>query len=499
MRIVIVLAISLLFITNPCSQAADWPELSGPYFGQKPPGMIPEMFAQFIADSNDHKHSAPAFSGDGTEMFFSVFLGNDFPERIMVTRLVDGIWSKPTEAAFSGTFHEGGPKFAPDGNRLYFYSRRPTSGGTEPSETPNIWHVDRTDDGWSDPILLTLFSDFEYGATIGFVGTDESVYATIETKNPRDFDLWVARKERDTFAKPVKIGSPISKPGSYEFGGILIDDGQTLIFSAAFRYHTGGVDLFISTKNEDSTWSEPRRMGDMINRGNGRFAGLSPDGKYFYFTSYRSGPEEIYWVDASIIDYLKTEDLNLIDAVMQTLLDSGKDAALAQYHQFEKRHNRYYTFDELLFGTVADYLMDKNSIDAANLAFEINEELFGKTKTLVQQLRIAVQNNDDSEQSRLLGELVTLSRQPGNMLENDINRLGYRLMGLDLVEPAIRAFRTNTMLFPNSGNVFDSYAEALLMNADTTASIENYKNSLRLDPNNENARKILTDLGVTIE
>ena len=36
---------------------------------------------------------------------------------------------------------------------------------------------------------------------------------------------------------------------------------------------------------------------------------LSPDGKYFFFNTTRSGNWDIYWVDAKIIEDLKPKEL----------------------------------------------------------------------------------------------------------------------------------------------------------------------------------------------
>ena len=35
---------------------------------------------------------------------------------------------------------------------------------------------------------------------------------------------------------------------------------------------------------------------------------LSPDGKYFFFTSGRGGSDDIYWVDAAIIETYRYQD-----------------------------------------------------------------------------------------------------------------------------------------------------------------------------------------------
>ncbi len=499
MKITITILLTFCCMVGVESRAVDWPSPSGPYLGQDPPGMIPELFVPFLADTVDHKHSSPAFSADGTEMYFSLYFGGEFPQKIMVTRILDGIWTKPEVAEFSGTYQEGGPIFGPGDRRIYYYSRRPRSGETEQAAKSSTWYVDRTENGWSEPKLFAPFADILTGVNIGYVSDDGSVYAGVGSDKPRDVDLWAAHRQKDAFADPIRLPDPISRPGSFEGDCILMDNGQTMVLSSIFRYRPGSWDLFISTRKTDSTWSEPRRMGDMINSGGARFAGLSPDGKYLFFASYRTGIEELYWVDAGIVDYLKTEDLNLIDRVTQTLLTSGKEAALEQYYRFEQKYRDYYLFDAKLFGTVAEYLLDDNRFESAGWAFELNQQLFDRPRTLMQQLRLAVQSNDESEITRLYNEFDSLTNEPDGRIEDDINDLGYRLMRLGLIEAARHTLEMNTRLYPESGNAYDSYAEVLLTSGDTTIAIDNYRQSLKLAPDNENARKVLTDLGVPLE
>ena len=56
------------------AQETDFPKLNGPYLGQKPPGMTPELFAPEIFKQvpGNSVHSAPSFSYDGKEMYYTV-------------------------------------------------------------------------------------------------------------------------------------------------------------------------------------------------------------------------------------------------------------------------------------------------------------------------------------------------------------------------------------------------------------------------------------------
>ncbi len=63
--------------------------------------------------------------------------------------------------------------------------------------------------------------------------------------------------------------------------------------------------------------------------------------------------------------------------------------------------------------------------------------------------------------------------------EWDINTLGYEyLMNLKKPKIALCILKANTILFPKSPNVYHSYGEALKINGDMKASVENYQKAL---------------------
>ncbi len=83
--------------------------------------------------------------------------------------------------------------------------------------------------------------------------------------------------------------------------------------------------------------------------------------------------------------------------------------------------------------------------------------------------------------------------------ESDINRLGYNLMGADLMSDALEVFKENIARYPQSFNTYDSYAEGLMNNGDEAGAIKYYKKSLEVFPCNVNAVNILADMDVTYD
>lgn len=78
--------------------------------------------------------------------------------------------------------------------------------------------------------------------------------------------------------------------------------------------------------------------------------------------------------------------------------------------------------------------------------------------------------------------------------EGDLNNLGYKYMGAGQMDEALMVFKLNADAYPQSWNVYDSYAEALAKNGEFEAAIINYQKSLELNPENENGKEALDGL-----
>lgn len=81
-----------------------------------------------------------------------------------------------------------------------------------------------------------------------------------------------------------------------------------------------------------------------------------------------------------------------------------------------------------------------------------------------------------------------------NVSEAAINRIGYMLLQMKRTDDAIAVLEQNTVDFPQSGNTWDSLAEAYMIKGDKEAAIRYYEKSLTLDPNNTNAVELLKKL-----
>ena len=63
-----------------------------------------------------------------------------------------------------------------------------------------------------------------------------------------------------------------------------------------------------------------------------------------------------------------------------------------------------------------------------------------------------------------------------------------------MTEESVRVFRLAIEIYPRSANLFDSLGEAYINNRDVNNAIKSYERSLSLNPQNDNAKKMLEQL-----
>ncbi|MFN7107268.1 MAG: tetratricopeptide repeat protein [Brevundimonas sp.] len=108
------------------------------------------------------------------------------------------------------------------------------------------------------------------------------------------------------------------------------------------------------------------------------------------------------------------------------------------------------------------------------------------------QERLEAEGFDQAE--RVAAELAARDGA-GALSESDLNNWGYRLLSRGRVADALTLMKLIVSLYPQSGNAYDSLAEAYARSGDRVRARENYQRSLALDPANANAAEQLRLLG----
>ena len=118
-----------------------------------------------------------------------------------------------------------------------------------------------------------------------------------------------------------------------------------------------------------------------------------------------------------------------------------------------------------------------------------------QTTSICQPLTEAIIGVGIEEAVKLYSSLKVHQAGKYNFAENELNTLGYRLLDRNRAAEAIEILKLNVAAYPESGNVYDSLAEAYMVDGNNALAIEYYKKSLEKDPNNDNAKGMLAKLG----
>ena len=277
----------------------DSPITKETYFGQKPPGLIPEIFAPGIVSINGRFEGAVSFSPDLEEIYFAAS-NEDEETSIYFSKLEANKWTPIKRVDFSNgeKNEEMHPFVSPDGKRIYFTAM--DAAFTD----EKIWYVNRLGDSWSDAMLLDSPIN------------DDLVFFPNQAKNG---DLYYFNLSKfKTYYAPNKNGEfPEVLEVALEFGhhAFISPSQDYLIVTERNNAEEGRKDndMYVYFKENDGTWTKPINLGNTINTSfNEKGPRITPDGKYLFFgrderdeRDGNVGLANIYWVSTEIIEKLR--------------------------------------------------------------------------------------------------------------------------------------------------------------------------------------------------
>ena len=250
---------------------------------------------------------APAFTPDGKTVYFTRDNGTDYD--IMVSHHEGSGWSKPEIAPFSGKWRDLEPAMAPDGSYMIFASSRPLPGTAtapdgswggqpHPGKGGNLWRVNRTKQGWSEPGRLPDTVNRSTNVFSPAIAANGDLYFMEASGEGMHFRLFCSRFVNGSYQPPEIL--PFS---AGQYGGVdasVAPDESFMVF-ASNRPPTPPKqgDLFIVFR-KDGQWGEPQHLPDSINHlGGATETRLGPDGHTLYFSSGYIVPTQLPKADAA--------------------------------------------------------------------------------------------------------------------------------------------------------------------------------------------------------
>lgn len=310
MRNILFLLLLISGIAVGARDKSNFPLLKGEYLGQKPPGIVPEIFAPgIVSDSSWWEHCQVAISPKGDEIYWSAWTeaymgpdGKTNTEQLFYSKLENGKWTKPALAEFVRKYlkvNNGGPVYSPDGNKLYFSSTREGGLGGR-----DIWYVERNKHGWSNPVNI--------GKPYNSEGNND--WTPVFTNKGNAFHMGWNEKEKPlcyrysngVFSAPIPV---ILQPEFQPWWPLYVSPDESYLIFSGYHYldNFGSLDLYICFKMDDGQWGYPVNMGKDINSNRTeRFPVVSPDGKYLFFVRH-TPTQDFFWVSTSMFVELRKE------------------------------------------------------------------------------------------------------------------------------------------------------------------------------------------------
>jgi len=292
--LVFVLFINACKTENSNKEENSFSTRESPYFGQKPPGLIPEIFAPGLVSIDGRYEFGISFAPDLNEIYFSA-KEVDQTTVIYYSKVKDKKWSPIKKADFTKGEKdtEMKPFVSLIEDKIYFTAYNAASRNTK------IWYVTRTKDSWSSAKKLEspINGDRVFNLNQGKSG---------------DFYYTNIAKRKMFYTNDVNSEFSEVKELNIAFGiqGFISPSQDYLVVNSKNKEEDSreDSDIYVYFKEKDGTWSKPINLGKEVNSTfSETVPSITPDGKYLFFSRYNEegGLSNFYWVSTENINKVR--------------------------------------------------------------------------------------------------------------------------------------------------------------------------------------------------
>jgi len=494
-----------------CAKRDDFTRLAGPYLGQPPPGINPVIFAPGLI-STHYDQSYIAFLQEARVCVFST--GTEKGHETYYTFEKDGHWTKPQRAPFEEL--QGHPNYTtgPLGQKVYFHSGNLTHPG-DTLEDDNIWTIEWSGSGWTEPVSLPEPANSEYGEAYPSATADGTVYFfTWNRPGTQGDDIWFSRCVNGQYQEAERLPWPVNTD-FIEYDPYIAPDESFLIFGSSRPGGFGNSDNYICFRKEDGSWTSPLNLGCPYNTSSFDLcANGTPDGKYFFFisgrkteidkgeTGWQSGqePEEdadLYWVDFSFINNLRNvvfTKQNAAEIIKDEYFENGIQDAVNTLNALysDQRDSTYFPSYELL--SLTDIMLNEGKTEDADLFCSALSEMLPKDLMIKEGYAcICAMNGHVSKSFNIFEELD--SEDPNFNLSEALSSLGYLFtLYPDKTQDALSVLQFTVEKFPEDPWAYYSLARIYRKMGDLDEAIKNCKKSLEIRPSVGDVSQLLERL-----
>jgi hypothetical protein len=223
----------------------------------------------------------PVVSGDETKMVY--IQEQQFYDAVFFSEKIDGNWSYPRliipELGVDEDAYPTGLSY--DGSELLIYRSDNFIG--------DIYHSKLVDGFWTNLTKLNENINTKYWESHAcYSRTGDTLYFTSNRKGGYGgLDIYISIKDQEgEWGVPINLG-PVINSKYNEETPYITQDGKTLYFSSYGHYNIGGYDVLYSTLLDDNTWAVPINAGFPINTTDDDiFFNPVQNGNYAYFPRF---------------------------------------------------------------------------------------------------------------------------------------------------------------------------------------------------------------------
>jgi Tol biopolymer transport system component len=274
----------LVIIFAACSSNQD-----GIIYPQPPPDSTAKVFLPGIVSKEGLDFNA-AFSVDGNTFYFS--RGRNRKYIIYESVYEDHKWQPERVSRLFDTLYSNTDPFIGPDNALYFISNRPKD-KSDTTDDYDIYRMVKQENFYGAPEYLTGVNSDSTEYYVSVARSGNIYFASYRDGN---LDLFMSKKVANGYEEPVNLGVLINSVFD-EHDPMIAPDESFLVYTSSRPNGFGEADLYITHKT-NGQWTNPTNMGAAINTKAYEYCPyLSPDGKYFFYSS----EFEVKWISGTVL------------------------------------------------------------------------------------------------------------------------------------------------------------------------------------------------------
>jgi hypothetical protein len=229
-----------------------------------------------------------AFTKDGNTVLFNRSVPRSNLYAILTSTFRSGRWTDPEVAPFSGQYWDFDAVFSSDGSRVFFGSDRPVPGHPKKDKDFDIWMVERTAHGWSQPVHLDTVVNSDEDETFASEAANRTLYFISGREGGRQgFAIYRSKFVSGKYTAAEKLKGPVNDPENWSLEVLVAPDESFLLLAPIRKDGYGSFDIYVSEQH-NGEWTAPRNLGPKVNTAARDYSPrFSPDGKYLFWSSER--------------------------------------------------------------------------------------------------------------------------------------------------------------------------------------------------------------------